>query len=346
MPSTLLHRLCIGRAAQTGETPEQARAALLRLGPGTPPIPDAASEDQEFLESLFLEKLGRCRLHGWSSPSVPFMVSSVTPLPDELTVRVPAVFLPDLIFDIMPRWAVEDGDQDAPDVSGIAGLRALPERGRIVLFRPGFQGRIVIPVRPNMWRKACLVATDLNGSPGRVQMPWRISPTKCHPVEIRYMESYPSRYSPDSQRYGSRFASQLMRRLPGLCPPPHGIYHDLWFNKIGRKCSIQFEWKDGPSHAAVLKRLLDPVFSPGAEIDLLDGETVADTYRRTEGHIIVRSSSQPTTDVVLRRWVSADKNRVDMREFDAELRAHRAVIEDKHGYWIRRRPRHVSRRPR
>jgi hypothetical protein len=346
MPSTLLHRLCVGRAAQTGETPEQARAALLRLEPGTPPIPDAASEDQAFLESLFLEKLGRCRLHGWWSPSVPFMVSSVTPLPDELTVRVPAVFLPDLIFDIMPRWAVEDGDQDAAEVSGIAGLRALHERGRIVLARPGFRGRIVIPVRPNMWRKVCDVAIDLHGSPDRVHMPWQASPTKCHPVEIRYMESHPSRYSPDSLRHGSQFASRLMRRLPGLCPPPHAIYHDLWFNRIGRECSIQFEWKDGPSHADVLKRLLDPVFSPGAEIDLFDGETVADTYSRTQGYVIVRSSSQPTTDVVLRRLVSADKNRVDMRKFDAELRADRAAIEDKHGYRVPRRPKPVSRWPR
>jgi hypothetical protein len=343
MPSTLFRRHYTGRAAQTGETSQQARAALLRFDPGTPPIPDAATVDQAFLESLFLEKLGRCRHHQWWTPSVPFMVKSVTPLIDEIVVRIPPVFLPDVICDVMPHWAAEDDGEEDIEVYGIAGLRARHERGRIVIARLGIPGRIVIPVRPNVWRKACLVAAEVH-DPDHVRMPWLTAPVDLHPAETHFTERWPARYSPAGPAYrNSQYASQLLRRLPGLCPPPRAGFHDLWFNRVGDTCSIQFEWANGPSHAAVLKQLLDPLFDPGAEIDERDCEVIG----RAEGYVTVRSRTQPTADVTFRRKITAHPRADDARRArsDAKMHAHRAAIERKHGYRVPRHPEPISYRP-
>jgi hypothetical protein len=263
------------------------------------------------------------------------MVTSVVPKPDELTIRIPEKYLPDVIRDVLPYWVVED-DGSMSDVYDIAGLRYHHEHGRVILTRLGKPGQVSIPVKPGTWDKACRVAVDSLGQESQFRLPWRTSPTEWDPVED---QTWPP--DDETERRNNRFISQILRRLPGLCPPPRAEWHDLWFNRSGDDCVIKFEWMNGPSHAEVLKRLLDPTFTPGAEIDLhrYGNKSEDDCYAQTEGSVTVRSKSHPTAAIVLRRlrdesWSHSGEE--STQNLDAELRADQAAIEAKHNYRARR----------
>ena len=155
MPRTLPHRLVAGRAAQTGERHQHALDELRGLGPGTPPVPDAATPDQAFLEAQLLERLGRWNPDRWRPRMQPFGVRSVSPRPHEIVVRVPAEFLPDVLHAVLPCWDAAHDDREYPDVYGIPGLRARHEQGRGILHRPGFPGRIAVPAAPACGARRC-----------------------------------------------------------------------------------------------------------------------------------------------------------------------------------------------
>lgn len=335
MPSSRLDSLAEGRANLTGERHERALMALRQLGREASPIPDAESEAQASLEARLLEQLGRSRHHLHWSPKVPFMITSVTPEPDRLTIRVPEEYLPDVIRDVFPYWVVED-DGSKSDVYGIAGLRYRHDRGRVILARLGRPGRVCIPVKAGMWEKACRVAVDSLGDDCQLRFPWRTSPTERDPAEN---QTWP----PDDEvaRGNNHFVSQIFRRLPGLCPSADAEWHDLWINWWGDECIINLEWMNGTSHAEVLQLLLDPRFSPRAKIDpdKTTGKTVDGCYSLTEGQVTVRSELQPTAAIALRRLRdvdSADHDIEPMRNERVDLRAERAAIEAKHSYRARR----------
>jgi hypothetical protein len=265
---------------------------------------------------------------------LPFAIRSVTPRPRELIVRIPKEFLPDIIRDIMPGWFAEDEDS-GPEVYGIPGLRAQFHWGRIILNRPGFAGRISIPAPAGRWRKAALIATDLWGDERTTRMPWLTHPDEWHPEEVRCVESWPGRYSTSSWQYRkSRFASQVLRRLPGLCPTPRAYYHDLWFNRVGDTCSIQFEWAFGATHKVILGKLLDPVFGPDARIELFDGQNWADCFADTARLVKVHSAREPDCWIDLRRavWGEHFENDAITRKFGEQRRDLRKTVEKKYEY--------------
>ena len=116
--------------------------------------------------------------------------------------------------------------------------------------------------------------------------------------EARFTEAWPDSFSPQDSRYRrTGFASRVLRRLPGLRPAPRAEWHDLWINYAG----IQFEWENGPIHAAVLERLLDPDFGLGGEIELLDGQTLADCYADKQGTVKVCTTQHSAGLIALRR---------------------------------------------
>jgi len=341
MPLTLPHRLVAGRTAQTGERPQQALDELRLLSHGAPPIPDAATPDQAFLEALFLERLGRWNPDRWRPCMQPFGIRSVSPRPHEIAVRVPAEFLPDIIHTVMPCWAVDDDSPDYTEVHGIPGLRARYEHGRGFLYRPGFDGRIAFPATPGLWRKAIKVAADLYGPGDQVRIPWQLSPHDWHAGEVRFTEAWPRTFSPAGSSYlGSGFESRILRRLPGLCQLPRANWHDLWVNHYSDGPDIQFEWQNGPAHGAVLERLLDPLFGPGAELELQPGQSAEDCYSGTGGNVTVRAIGRPGGTIVLRRGLSPNDGRLSeiAGEIWAQRCAEREALETKHGYRIGRRP--------
>jgi hypothetical protein len=253
MPTSNLDSLAEGRAARTGESHQQARMALRRIGRRVPPIPDAEIDDQASLEAQFLTRLGRCRHHHYWSPKPAFMVSSVTPDPDGITIRVPDEYLPDAIRDVFPYWWTED-DGSQSEVQGIPGLRYVHEHGQAILTRIGKPGRVCIPAGEGVWEKACRVAVDSLAEELEFFHPWRTSPAEWHPDEDQ-----PWFPEDDSDCGNNRFASQILRRLPGLCPSTGAEWHDLWITWSGSRCNINLEWMNGASHAEVLKLLLaDP----------------------------------------------------------------------------------------
>lgn len=114
---------------------------------------------------------------------------------------------------------------------------------------------------------------------------------------------------PGSRQYRNAWlASQILRRLPSLCPAPWPYYHDLWFNRFGDECSIQFEWAFGATHDIVLGLLLDPLFGFSGEIALLEGQTLADCYSGAEYRVNIQYAPQPACSISLRRavWEPAD----------------------------------------
>ena len=334
MPSSVLRALCTGRMLQTGEGRNQALDELRQLPPRTAPIPEAADEDQAFLESEFLEVIGRCSKDRWRPHMLPFAIRSVTPRPHELIVRVADEFLPDIIRGIMPAWLAEDEDAE-PQVGGIPGLRAHYRWGRIILKRPGFTGSISIPSPSGRWRKAVLVVSDLLGGERVIRMPWMTHPNEWHPEEVRWVESWPARYSASGWQYrNSQFSSQILRRLPGLCPAPHAYYHDLWVNRHGNTCGIQFEWSFGAPHNILLSRLLDPLFGPGARIALHDGQSEADCIADSARRVKVESSQCPANWIDLRRavWDKHPDDDATTRTFGEQRRSLRDAAEENHGY--------------
>lgn len=335
MPSSRLHSLAEGRANLTGERHEQALMALRRLGRRASPIPDAESTDQASLEARFLERLGRSRHHQYWSPKVPFMVTSVTPEPEKLTIRVPEEYLPDVIRDVFPHWVVEHGVPES-DVLGIAGLRYRHDRGRVILARLGRPGRVCIPVKAGMWEKACRVAVDSLGDACQFRIPWRTSPMEQDPDENQTWHP-----ADEVARGNNHFLSQILRRLPGLCPSARAEWHDLWINWYGDQCIINLEWMNGTSHAEVLQLLLDPRFSPRAKIDpdRSTGKTIEGCYSLSEGRVTVLSELQPTAAIALRRMRYEDWTNDDidlMRNQGVGLRADRAAMEAKHSYRVHR----------
>jgi hypothetical protein len=331
----LFRALCAGRMAQTGESHNQALDELRRIPAGTPPIPEAADTDQAFLESCFLEEIGRCHKDRWRPRMLPFAVRSVTPRPHELVVRVPKEFLPDIIRGIMPSWSAEEEMTGAfSQVYGIPGLRARLWPGRVLLSRPGLAGRITIAASAGRWRKAARIAADLGGADGML-MPWLTRPHDWHPAEARWVASWPGHYSPDGWQYrNSRLASQILRRLPGLCPAPRAYYHDLWFNRFGDTCRIQFEWALGVPHNVILGRLLHPVFGPGARIAPHDGQSLEDCYAETATQVRVQCTRQPATWIDLRRtiWDEDQHDESFGQGFTEQRRRRRKTAEEKYGY--------------
>jgi hypothetical protein len=340
MPRTLPHRLVGGRAAQTGERHQHALDELRGLDPGTPPVPDAATLDQAFLEAQLLERLGRWNPDRWRPRMQPFGVRSVSPRPHEIVVRVPAEFLPDVLHAVLPCWDAAHDDREYQDVYGIPGLRARHEQGRGILHRPGFPGRISVPAAPGLWRKALLVAAGLSGGPGQARMPWLTVPGDWDPGEARFTAAWPDSYSPAGSGYHeSGFASRIMRRLPGLCPRPRARWHDLWVNHHGSGPEIQFEWENGPAHAPVLERLLDPEFGPGAQLELREGQTEQGCRAGTAGHVRLRPAGGDPGCIVLRRLLSPGSEVTPAGwSLGAARRAERDAIERLHGYEGTRAP--------
>jgi hypothetical protein len=307
MPSSLLRALCIGRMLQTGEGHNQALDELRQIPPHTAPIPEAADEDQAFLESEFLEVIGRCSKDRWRPHMLPFGIRSVTPRPRELIVRVPKEFLPDIIRSVMPAWLAEDEDSD-PEVSGIPGLRAQYRWGRIILKRPGFTGCIVIPSPSSRWRKAVLVVADLLGGEREIRMPWITRPNEWHPAEVSWVECWSAHYSTSSWQYrNSQFPSQILRRLPGLCPAPRARHHS---------------------------RLLDPVFGPGARITPHHGQSMADCLADSVSRVRAESSRFPASWIDLRRavWDEHLDDDAMIRTFGERRRSLRDAVEENYEY--------------
>lgn len=240
MSVSLLRRLCAGRMLYTGEDHGRALGELRRQRAGSPPIPDAADDGQAVLESLFLEVIGRCRKDRWQPYMLPFAVRSVTPRPHELIVRVPKQYLPDVLREVLPAWPAADEDgtgEPGCQVYGIPGLRARLTRGQVILARPGLPGRIIIPSPADRARKAALIAVDMHGGEADMRLPWLTHPRDWHPAEEHFAGAF-SQHHATRGAPGSRLASQILRRLPGLCPAPRAYYHDMWFNRFGDTCAI------------------------------------------------------------------------------------------------------------
>jgi hypothetical protein len=338
MPVSLLRRLCAGRMLYTGEHHGRALGELRRQQAGSPPIPDAAGDGQPILEALFLEVLGRCSKDRWQPYMLPFAVRSVTPRPHELIVRVPKQYLPDILREALPAWPAgeEDGaGEPGCQVYGIPGLRARLSRGQVILARPGLPGRIIIPAPADRARKAALIAADTHRGEADVCLPWLTHPRDWHPAEESFARASPQHYGTRAEHgRTSLLASQVLRRLPGLCPAPRAYYHDMWFNRFGDTTSIQFEWAFGTTPAVLLDRLLHPVLGPGAQIALSDGQALADCYAPGCCRVRVQSTGNPATWIDLRRatWDEDTHDSTLAQQFGERRRCLRQAAEQQHGY--------------
>lgn len=300
------NRVAHRRSLFTREGYQHAIEALGRAGGGRP-IP-VAYADQAAFEALFLERVGEVDLDLWEPTVLPFGISWVSPYPDSIDVGVPRRYLPDIIRQIIPTVFAEDTYQVGPEcgdvleVQGIPGLRFRYEAGHVVLYRPGRPGRIRIPAKEITWRKALWIA--LRAWDDRATVLWDSHPNEWHPLETRFVEDWPARFRIDGEHYrASRLASDVLRRLPGICRPPS--CHDMWVNFHGRTAAeyyIQLEWAHGLPPAPILDLLLDPEFGLNVDIQLTYGQqTQQDCYTDDCSHVRLISLDGTGSRIDLRR---------------------------------------------
>jgi hypothetical protein len=279
------YRPAVRRAAYTGQNYQHALESLRRDSNQCRPIP-IATKDQSDLEALFLERLAGWRPDVWHPDMLAFGVAWVDPAPECITIAIPTRYLPNVIREIIPTISNEDTDPIFPDpildVGGIPGLRFTHAEGRVLLYRPDRPGRIIIPIAsPDTWDKAVTIGLDILA--GRPRLPWQTHPRQWHPAENRYEQDRRHRLGIDSEHYrASQLASDVLRRLPGLCAP--FAAHDMWFNRFAERkwqYQIHFEWQNsGPPHQ-VLDLLLHPAYGLDAHLVPCEGlgqHSAADCY--------------------------------------------------------------------
>lgn len=330
MPSSRQKSLAEERRDLTGEKPQRVHTALLQPGAENAPLPAAANDGQASLEAMILGLLGRARHAQVWTPTVPFMVSSVTPEPDALTMSFPDEYLPDVIRELFPHWDLDDTSTKV-NMHGIGGLRYHCERKRVILTRLGYSGQVRIPdVNADRWDRACRVAVDSLGD-GRYAHPWRESSEKWNSDE---KTAWSRRRETEAGR--RKFASQILRRLPGL-RLPGAYWHDLWINWWDPRCFINLEWMNGSSHDELLKRFLNSGLGLDVEIcmDRSTAWTAENCHTLTQGRVALCSRSEPTEAIILRRL--RDPDLPSARDLGwSRIRAEQAAIEEKHGYRVRR----------
>jgi hypothetical protein len=117
-------------------------------------------------------------------------------------------------------------------------------------------------------------------------------------------------------------------------PPSRAYYRDMWFNRFGDTCSIQFEWALGAAPAVLLDRLLCPVLGPGARIALSEDQSLEDRYALGCGRITVQSTRNTATWIDLQR-VTCEEDKHDGTAgllFGEHRRRLRQTAEQQHGY--------------
>ncbi|WP_157520867.1 hypothetical protein [Herbidospora daliensis] len=244
------------RRRYTGEPLSIASRHLLD---STLSIPSATPE-QAALETLLLIMCGRMDYRPWRAPLnserrwyPPFGFRYVVPLPDELQLDVHPDLLPFFVGLVMP--AVET---DGTEVGGIAGLRAEVRAKHVLLTRPGRPGRIKVLTPSFAWEAAVALAIDHTN---RDMAVWMDHADEWTPKEVAFYKINNRLF--DLGISGNAFTSGLIRRCHAIYGGQNVRYWSLWIDD-----GIQLEWRGGPTHSAVIKRLLDHDF--GLNVSLED----------------------------------------------------------------------------
>ncbi|WP_405189562.1 hypothetical protein OG473_03110 [Streptomyces anulatus] len=136
------------RCYYTGESVQQVQRAVDLLKPGTPPIPTAASFDQQFLEArvfVNLLEFRNCYTH------YPFGIAAVNPEPNGITLQVESEErAAEILLNLLPTYV---SDQE---VHGVPGLRITRRELTAVELRVlGTSTRLRLAGLPaTVWRKA------------------------------------------------------------------------------------------------------------------------------------------------------------------------------------------------
>ncbi|MGC4952987.1 hypothetical protein ACLQ2P_07190 [Actinomadura citrea] len=325
------NRLAVRRSRYTLQAHQHALESIRRDGPRHGAIP-RATPHQAFLEALALERIGAWNPAFWNPDILGFGLTWVDPAPDGISLGIPTRFLPDIAAALMPTSS--DDELAAPfcgkhsEVGGMPGLRFQPNGSSVILHAPGIAGRIEIPLAsPDLWEKAVLIARACFDS--TVNLLWDLMPDALHPVERAFTEGWPERYALGGAQYrASRLASDVLRRLPGICKP--FSTHDMWFNFRGDEgYHIEFEWQNSGPPRDVLNLLLHRKDGLDVRIDPQDqpiGHFYSDdcTYIRmpgaTGGRLDLRHlRDSPQTlkalqhaDLKARRWDHTVQRRLEL----------------------------------
>jgi hypothetical protein len=323
-------RLAVRRSRYTLQGYEHALEAIRRDGRQHGAIPRAVPH-QAFLEALALERIGEWRPACWRPDILGFGIAWVDPSPACITLGIPTRYLPDIASTLMPSSSIDaladSNDGPYAEIYGLPGLRFRLDGRTVILQIPGMAGRIEIPTAsPDLWEKALLIAQA--SFDDTVVSLWDLLPDTWHPLERAYAVSWPERYAIGGVQYrASRLASDVLRRLPGICRP--FSRHDMWFN-FGRKegYEIEFEWQDSGPPRDVLDLLLHRKDGLGVRIDTQDrpvGRLYSDdcTYVRLVGDTggffdLRRLQRSPETCEALRRY-RATRRRDPVAERRLEL---------------------------
>jgi hypothetical protein len=253
------NRLALRRSRYTLQKSGHSAESLRRDGRHLGAIPRAVPH-QAFLEALALERIGDWKPDLWRPDILGFGLTWVDPAPDAIGLGIPTRFLPDIAATLIPVSTRDElaGPLDgrSAQIYGIPGLRYRQDGDTVILTIPGITGRIDISLAsPDLWEKAHLIAQGEWDD--TAVFFWDLHPDTWHPAESAFVAAWPDRYAIGGLNYQtSRLASDVLRRLPGICKPYST--HDMWFN-FGRDegYHIEFEWQNSGPPREILGLLLD-----------------------------------------------------------------------------------------
>ncbi|MFD9427340.1 MULTISPECIES: hypothetical protein [unclassified Streptomyces] len=206
--STMRRDISLLRCRYTGESLQQARRAIDLLEPEVPPIPAAASGDQQYLEARVLVSLLESRN---CYTRYPLGIAAVYPEPEGIALRVESEELAsEILFNLLPTYVSDH------EVHGVPGLRITQrDRTAVELRVLGTPTRLRLTGLPaTLWRNAVAGMLDKWIDPNPTLLCWQSSPRVWTDAERAHHASWEDVNDDFTQvqRRGGWLGSGLLRR--------------------------------------------------------------------------------------------------------------------------------------
>ncbi|NBE53957.1 hypothetical protein [Streptomyces boluensis] len=270
--STMRQDIHLLRCRYTGESVQQAHRAIGLLDPEAPPIPTAASSDQQFLEARVFVNLLESR-HCYTRH--PLGIAAVYPEPDGIALRVESeVRAAEILFNLLPTYVSDH------EVHGVPGLRITRRELTAIELRVlGTPTRLRLTGLPaTSWRKAVARMLDEWIDPTPAFLCWQSSPkawSKAERAHHARWEDVDDTYT-QVQRRGAWLGSGLLRRAALLHTVSNTFFAD-GYHGSGETARLVLRTshvrRQGPGPHNIVAALAHPEFGLPLHLKRFRGDT-------------------------------------------------------------------------
>lgn len=295
------------RCYYTGESVQQVHRAIGLLKPGTPPIPTAASFDQQFLEArvfVNLLEFRNCYTH------YPLGIAAVNPEPNGITLQVESEErAAEILLNLLPTYV---SDQE---VHGVPGLRITRRELTAVELRVlGTSTRLRLAGLPaTVWRKAVARMISKWIDPTPAFLCWKSSPRAWTEAESAHRARWegPDDEFTQIQRRGAWLGSGMLRRAALLHRVSNTFFAD-GYQGGGETAVLVLRTShvrgQGPGPHNIVNALAHPVLGLPLHVKRFRGDT--DEKHYAEQHFILGDAGK-TAVLDLRTESAGPGSRLD-----------------------------------